>query len=78
MRSEATGWKFGRIGRSAGAPRRGLYFAGPTPGVWKNREEIAAHWAREHSFAPAPPPAAAQTRMAEWPRAVRCALTFSG
>ncbi|HNQ57748.1 MAG: glycerol kinase GlpK [Burkholderiales bacterium] len=53
------------------------YLAGLAAGVWKNREEIASHWARERSFAPNLPQAAAAARMAEWQRAVRCALTFA-
>jgi len=53
------------------------YLAGLGAGVWKNREEIASHWARERSFAPNLPQAAAAARMAEWQRAVRCALTFA-
>jgi glycerol kinase len=53
------------------------YLAGLAAGVWRSREEIAAQWARERSFAPALPAAAAAARMAEWRRAVRCALTFA-
>jgi glycerol kinase len=53
------------------------YLAGLAAGVWKSRAEIAAQWARERTFAPALPPAAAAARMAEWQRAVRCALTFA-
>ncbi|MEZ5614177.1 MAG: glycerol kinase GlpK [Rhodocyclaceae bacterium] len=53
------------------------YLAGLAAGVWKSREEIAAHWARERTFAPALPREAAAARMAEWRRAVRCALTFA-
>ena len=53
------------------------YLAGLAAGVWKTREEIAAHWARERTFAPAMSRAEAAARMAEWRRAVRCALTFA-
>lgn len=53
------------------------YLAGLAAGVWKNRAEIAAHWARERTFAPSLPQAAVAARMAEWQRAVRCALTFA-
>ncbi|MBI4989922.1 MAG: glycerol kinase GlpK [Rhodocyclales bacterium] len=53
------------------------YLAGLAAGVWKNREEIAAHWARERTFEPALPRTAAEARMADWRRAVRCALTFA-
>ncbi|MBE7421201.1 MAG: Glycerol kinase [Rhodocyclaceae bacterium] len=53
------------------------YLAGLAAGVWRNREAIASHWARERSFAPNLPQAAAAARMAEWRRAVRCALTFA-
>ncbi|MDT3736354.1 MAG: glycerol kinase GlpK [Denitratisoma sp.] len=53
------------------------YLAGLAAGVWHDREEIAAQWARERSFEPALPAAAAAARMAEWRRAVRCALTFA-
>jgi glycerol kinase len=51
--------------------------AGLAAGVWKSRAEIAAHWARERTFTPAMPRADAAARMAEWRRAVRCALTFA-
>ena len=54
------------------------YLAGLAAGVWNSREQIAAHWTRERSFEPALPRAAALARMAEWRRAVRCALTFAG
>lgn len=53
------------------------YLAGLAAGVWHGREEIAAQWERERSFEPALPAAAAAARMAEWRRAVRCALTFA-
>ena len=53
------------------------YLAGLAAGVWKSRAEIAAQWTRERTFAPVLPPAAAAARMAEWQRAVRCALTFA-
>ena len=53
------------------------YLAGLAAGVWKNREDIAAHWARERTFEPILPRAAAAARMAEWRRAVRCTLTFA-
>jgi glycerol kinase len=53
------------------------YLAGLAAGVWHSREEIAAQWARERSFEPVLPAAAAAARMAEWRRAVRCALTFA-
>jgi len=53
------------------------YLAGLAAGVWKSREEIAAHWVREHTFEPLLPRAQAEARMAEWRRAVRCALTFA-
>ena len=53
------------------------YLAGLAAGVWKGRGEIAAQWAREHTFEPALPSAAAAARMVEWRRAVRCALTFA-
>ncbi len=53
------------------------YLAGLAAGVWKNREEIAAHWAHEHTFAPRLPRPAAEARMAQWQRAVCCALTFA-
>jgi glycerol kinase len=53
------------------------YLAGLAAGVWGSRAEIAAQWARERSFVPALPQAAAAARMAEWRRAVRCALTFA-
>jgi len=53
------------------------YLAGLAAGVWKSRAEIAAQWTRERTFAPVLPPAAAAARMADWQRAVRCALTFA-
>jgi glycerol kinase len=53
------------------------YLAGLAAGIWKSREEIAAHWAHERTFAPSLPQAAAAARMAEWQRAVRCTLTFA-
>ncbi|MBK6631010.1 MAG: glycerol kinase GlpK [Betaproteobacteria bacterium] len=53
------------------------YLAGLAAGVWKNRGEIAAHWAHERTFAPALPRMAAEAHMAEWQRAVRCTLTFA-
>ena len=53
------------------------YLAGLAAGIWENRSEIAAHWAHERTFAPSLPQAAAAARMAEWQRAVRCALTFA-
>ncbi len=51
--------------------------AGLAAGVWKDRAQIAAHWACERVFEPQLPRAAAAARMAEWQRAVRCALTFA-
>ncbi|PKO68111.1 MAG: glycerol kinase [Betaproteobacteria bacterium HGW-Betaproteobacteria-14] len=53
------------------------YLAGLAAGVWKNRGEIAAHWAQEQAFAPSQPRAAAEARLAQWQRAVRCTLTFA-
>ena len=54
------------------------YLAGLAAGVWKNREEIAAHWAKERTFTPAAPREAMRARMAEWQRAVRSAIAFAG
>ena len=53
------------------------YLAGLAAGVWASRAEIAAHWARERTFEPRLPRAAAAARMAEWRRAVRGTQTFS-
>ncbi|MBM3390903.1 MAG: glycerol kinase GlpK [Betaproteobacteria bacterium] len=53
------------------------YLAGLAAGVWKNRADIAAHWARERVFAPALPRDDAVARMAQWRRAVSSALTFA-
>ena len=53
------------------------YLAGLAAGVWASRAEIAAHWARERTFEPRQPRAAAAARMAEWRRAVRGTQTFS-
>ena len=53
------------------------YLAGLAAGVWASRAEIAAHWARERTFDPRLPRAAAAARMAEWRRAVRGTQTFS-
>ncbi len=52
--------------------------AGLAAGIWKSREEIAAHWERERVFEPAMPREAAAARLAEWQRAVRCALAWAG
>ncbi|MBL8504245.1 MAG: glycerol kinase GlpK [Rhodocyclaceae bacterium] len=53
------------------------YLAGLAAGVWASRAEIAAYWARERTFEPRLPRAAAAARMAEWRRAVRGTQTFS-
>ena len=54
------------------------YLAGLAAGVWKSREEIAAHWVKERAFTPVADSEAMRARMAEWQRAVRSAITFAG
>jgi glycerol kinase len=46
------------------------YLAGLAVGVWKDRDEIAAQWQRERAFEPRMSRDAAQSRLADWQRAV--------
>jgi glycerol kinase len=47
------------------------YLAGLAVGVFKNREELAAHWQLQRRFDPALPRERAAERMAGWEHAVR-------
>jgi len=53
------------------------YLAGLAAGVWRSRDDIAAHWAVERVFQPTLPRGQAEARMAEWRRAVRSAVAFA-
>jgi glycerol kinase len=46
------------------------YLAGLAVGVWRDRREIGAQWQAERSFAPAMSRDTAESRIAEWRRAV--------
>jgi glycerol kinase len=46
------------------------YLAGLTAGLWKSREEIAAHWKLERRFEPRMNPSAAEQMMSRWRDAV--------
>jgi glycerol kinase len=46
------------------------YHAGLAVGFWEDESEIAALWARDRVFEPRMPREIAQSRLAEWRRAV--------
>jgi glycerol kinase len=53
------------------------YLAGLHTGVWKSREEIAAHWQMERRFEPRMPRAEAAGLLARWREAVKRSLAWT-
>jgi len=53
------------------------YLAGIATGVWGNRHEIAAHWHAARTFTPTLSRDAAESRLAQWRRAVERARVWA-